>query len=58
MLDPNFQSKFTATYAGKTYTVVTLIDYVNGVVSFQDKVYHPSQILTRPIDQVVITPTN
>lgn len=58
MLDPNFQSKFTATYAGKTYAVVTLIDYVNGVVSFQDKAYHPSQMLTRPIGQVVIAPIN
>lgn len=55
MQDPNFKSPATVTYNGTDYPVVFLIDYVAGVVSFQDVPYHPSVIYTRPISSVTIT---
>lgn len=55
MQDTTFQSPATVTYQGKVYPVVFLIDYVKGIVSFQDKPYHPSEIYTRPISEVQIT---
>lgn len=57
MQDPQFNSPFIATWNGKDYPIVFLLDYVAGVVSFQDVAYHPSEIHTRPISEVVLTPT-
>lgn len=58
MQDTQFQSPFTATWNGKIYPVVFLIDYVKGIVSFQDKNYHPSEVYTRPLTEVILTPTS
>lgn len=55
MQDTQFKSQFTATWNGKIYPVVFLIDYLNGVISFQDKPYHPSEVHTRPIGEVTLT---
>jgi hypothetical protein len=52
MQDNNFKSQFKVTYNGKDYPVVFLIDYVKGIVSFQDLPYHPSEIYTRPLNEV------
>lgn len=57
MQDANFKSQFKATWEGKDYPVVFMIDYVSGLVSFQDKPYHPSEIYTRPLSEVVLTYT-
>lgn len=57
MQDPNFKSLFSATWNGKTYPVVFLLDFVNGTVSFQDVPYHPSEIHTRPLAEVTLTST-
>lgn len=56
MQDPSFKSLFTATWQGKVYPVVFFIDFVQGVVSFQDAPYHPSEIYTRPLNEVTLTP--
>lgn len=56
MQDVTFQSQLTATYNGKIYPVVIFIDYVLGVASFQDSPYHPSEVLTRPLNEVVLAP--
>lgn len=55
MQDTQFISPFKATWNGKEYPVVFLLDYVKGVVSFQDKPYHPSEVHTRPLSEVVLT---
>ena len=55
MQNPSFTSPATVVYNGVTYPVVFLIDYVNGLVSFQDAPYHPSAIYTQPIANVTLT---
>lgn len=55
MQDPSFVSPAIASWNGKIYPVVFLIDYVAGIVSFQDMPYHPSEIHTRPISEVNLT---
>lgn len=55
MQDTQFKGHFTATWNGKIYPVVFLIDYVQGIVSFQDRAYHPSEIHTRPLSEVTLT---
>jgi len=55
MQDPAFKSPATVIWNGKTYPVVLLIDYTQGIVSFQDAPYHPSEIHTRPISEVTLT---
>lgn len=57
MQDPQFKSIFIATWQGKDYPVVFLLDYVQGIVSFQDTAYHPSEIHSRPMSEVVLTLT-
>lgn len=48
---------FSANWNGKDYPCVFLIDYVAGLVSFQDANYHPSEIHTRPLSEVTLTYT-
>ena len=57
MQDTSFKSPFIATWNGKEYPVVFLLDFVQGIVSFQDKPYHPSEIHTRPLSEVTLTST-